>query len=93
LWCALFFKEPWLASSRRSSSQGSKSAEYFFERSGAVERSLRKSVERSGAVEREFTEILIFLKFFIFISRKFEEFEEMLCFIFEKKIVNMLFLR
>ena len=32
--------------------QGSKSDEFFLERSGAVERSLRKSVERSGAVER-----------------------------------------
>ena len=29
--------------------QGSKSAEFFLERSGAVERSLKKSVERSGA--------------------------------------------
>jgi hypothetical protein len=32
--------------------QGSKSANFFSERSGAVERFSQKSVERSGAVER-----------------------------------------
>ena len=32
--------------------QGSKSAEFFLERSGAVERFLKKQVERSGAMER-----------------------------------------
>ena len=63
--------------------QGSKSANFFSERSGAVERFSQKSVERSGAVERfcrknlersgavepKFQKISIFLVFFMIFSR------------------------
>jgi hypothetical protein len=64
-------------------SQGSKSAIFFSERSGAVERFSQKSVERSGAaerfsrknlersgaVERKFQKISISLVFFMNFSR------------------------
>ena len=63
--------------------QGSKSANFFIERSGAVERFSQKSVERSGAaerfsrknlersgaVERKFQKISISLVFFMNFSR------------------------
>jgi len=41
-----------------------------------VERFSGKKMERSGAVERKFSQILIFLQFFIFFSRKFHSAED-----------------